>query len=144
MNNRTINKILVSTIGLLCVTICVLIMLIVTRPQQVITQGSSSTSIEEVPATEIIHFGNTITEDTSLTEESSVPASTKEQPTVLYARTTSLLNIRASNSTDAAVIETVSENTVLQVLEIQPDGWTKVLYEGQEAYVSSAYIILVQ
>ncbi len=144
MSNRTINRILISVIGFLCVTICILIMLIVTRPQQVITQGSASASIEEVPVTEIIHFANTITEDTPVTEETAAPASTEEPTAVLYARATSLLNIRASNSTDAAVVETVSENTILQVLEIQPDGWTKILYEGQEAYVSSAYIILVQ
>ncbi|MBE5877528.1 MAG: SH3 domain-containing protein [Lachnospiraceae bacterium] len=144
MSNRTINRILISVIGLLCVTICILVMLIITRPQHVLTQGASSPSIEEVTPTEIIDFGNTISEDTSIPEESTVPTSTQEQTSVLYARTTSLLNIRASNSTDAAVVETVSENTILQVLEIQPDGWTKILYEGQEAYVSSAYIILVQ
>ncbi len=143
MSNRTINRILISTIGFLCIIICILIVLIISRPHQIITQGSSTASMEEIPATEIIHFGNVITEDTASVEESSAPPSTEEQEAVLYARTTSLVNIRASNSTDAAVVETVSENTILQVLEIQQDGWTKILYEGQEAYISSAYIILI-
>ncbi|MBQ7945030.1 MAG: SH3 domain-containing protein [Lachnospiraceae bacterium] len=148
MSNRTINRILISIICFLCVAICVLIVLILSRPQQINTQGSTSNTIEEIPASDILSIGTELPQETTTPEESSIATSitapTEESEHTLYARTTSLLNIRASNNTDAEVLETVSENTILQVLEIQADGWTKILYEDQEAYVSSAYIILIQ
>ncbi len=144
MSNRSINRLLISIICFLLCAICVLIFLIATRPQQVTTEGNSFASFTKLPATETLTLGNTSSGKTDSITEPSTVAPTEEEKRTLYARTTSLLNIRASNSTDAVVLKTVSENTILQVLDIQSDGWTKILYEGQEAYVSSAYIILIQ
>lgn len=142
MNNRTLNRLLISTICFLCLIICLLILLILSRPHHITTQGSAATSFDEIPATEILPFDTPITndiqEETSVNESVSEPVSNE-----LYARTTCLVNIRATNSTDAQVLATIEENTVLQVLQIQQDGWTKVLFEGKEAYISSAYIILL-
>lgn len=143
MNNRTLNRLLIATICFLCAIICLLVYLILSRPQHIITQGSGATSFDEIPATEIIDFDTPVADTAPLATpepESTAVPSTKE----VYARTTCLVNIRATNSTDAQVLATVNEDTVLKVLQIQQDGWTKVLYDEQEAYISSAYIILIR
>ena len=144
MSNRTINRILISLICFFSMAICVLIVLILTRPQQVSTHGAFSATLEEIPATEIINFHNSTPSNISSSEAVSTPQVPEEEPSALYAKTTSLLNIREANNTDSSVLTTVSENTILQVLEIQADGWTKVVYGEHTGYVSSAYIILIQ
>jgi uncharacterized protein YgiM (DUF1202 family) len=41
------------------------------------------------------------------------------------------------------VLATVEAGTTFDIIEVQSDGWTKILYDGQEAYISSDYVILI-
>ena len=43
----------------------------------------------------------------------------------------------------AKVLTTVDEGTTFDILEILDNGWTKILYEGSEAYISSSYVIIM-
>lgn len=50
------------------------------------------------------------------------------------------VRIRKSASTDSEVLGTVYGGTELELIMKQADGWSKVKYEGQTAYVKSEYV----
>ncbi len=50
------------------------------------------------------------------------------------------VRVRKSASTDAESLGTVYEGEELELLMKQADGWTKVKYKGQTAYVKSDYV----
>ena len=50
------------------------------------------------------------------------------------------VRVRKSASTDGEVLGTVYAGTELELIMKQADGWTKVKYEGQTAYVKSDYV----
>ncbi|MBO5292682.1 MAG: SH3 domain-containing protein [Lachnospiraceae bacterium] len=50
------------------------------------------------------------------------------------------VNIRKSASENGERIATVYQGEVLQVIMKQADGWTKIKYNGQTAYVKSEYV----
>lgn len=122
------------------VSICFLIFCIVTRPRYVI--------IDE-PETAVL-----ITEASNLTEEpqqqsdphgtgSAAETSAVEQPaSVMRGKTSARVNIRDAASENAKVLSTVDEGTTFDIIEIQDNGWTKILYEGSEAYISSNFVII--
>lgn len=144
MKKSTINKILFGIIAFLIVAICVLITQIVTRPRYIDTQEPETAVIAE--AESII--------DVSSTQETSEESQAQQdmQPSdniiaddqAMRGKTSSLVNIRDAASEDARVIDTVEEGTEFEILEILDNGWTKIIYDGQEAYISSAYVILIQ
>ena len=51
--------------------------------------------------------------------------------------TTSGLNVRSSDSTQASSLGKIGKGTRLQVLEVRVNGWTKVLYNGSEGYIKT-------
>ncbi len=53
------------------------------------------------------------------------------------------LNIRSEPSAESAMITTVTYGTALQRTGEGEDGWDRILYDGQTAYVSQAYLITV-
>ena len=50
------------------------------------------------------------------------------------------LNIRATPSTDGSRLGSVTGGTELERTGYSDDGWTRVIYDGQTAYVSSDYV----
>ncbi len=50
------------------------------------------------------------------------------------------VNVRKSDSEKADKIGKVNEGQVLTCLEEKINGWSKILYEGKEAYVKTAYL----
>ncbi|MDE7247468.1 MAG: SH3 domain-containing protein, partial [Lachnospiraceae bacterium] len=50
------------------------------------------------------------------------------------------VKIRKGASTDSEQIDTVYAGTKLEVIMKQADGWTKIKYKGQTAYVKSDYV----
>lgn len=54
--------------------------------------------------------------------------------------TTSGLNVRSSDSTQASSLGKIGKGTRLQVLEVRVNGWTKVLYNGSEGYIKTEYL----
>ena len=89
-----------------------------------------------------------LSEDTALPETISamndtLPAETETSTTtMMHGKTSTRVNIRDAASQDARVLNTVDEGTTFDILEILNNGWTKILYEGVEAYISSDYVII--
>lgn len=85
------------------------------------------------------------TESTTETEEGQeVEDQEAEDPTVLYkncqAITTDAINVRSSDSETADKIGKVASGTLLDVIEVRVNGWTKISYEGREAYIKTDYL----
>ena len=55
-------------------------------------------------------------------------------------RATDVVNVRASDSEQAEKIGKVQVGDVLPLLESKENGWSKVEYEGQEAYIKSEFL----
>ncbi|MCI8314242.1 MAG: SH3 domain-containing protein [Lachnospiraceae bacterium] len=138
MKKTTINTILLSIIAIMSVSICFLIFCIVTRPRYVIVNEPETAKIIEV---------DNLSEDTVLPETISamndtLPTETETPTTAMHGKTSTRVNIRDAASQDARVLNTVDEGTTFDILEILNNGWTKILYEGSEAYISSDYVII--
>ncbi len=52
------------------------------------------------------------------------------------------LNIRATPSTSGERLGTITDGTVLERTGYSDEGWTRILYEGETAYVSSDYVVV--
>ena len=50
------------------------------------------------------------------------------------------VRVRKSAGTDGEILGTVYAGTELDLIMKQADGWTKVKYKGQTAYVKSEYV----
>lgn len=64
------------------------------------------------------------------------PAETGPQ----YATATTTVNVRNSDSERADKLGKVTSGTRLQVQEVRLNGWTKVVYEGQDGYIKSEFL----
>ena len=81
------------------------------------------------------------TGDPSDSPTTSTPASETpvEQSGKIY-RTTGGVNFRTGPSTDNSVIKTLVAGTVVQMLEHDPAGWSKVRVDGTEGYIKSEFL----
>ena len=138
MKKTTINAILISIITIMSVSICFLIFCIMTRPRYVIV---------EEPEPVLITEASNLTEDPQqagnpVIQNDEIPV---EEPiaSTMHGKTSTRVNIRDAASEKAKVLTTVDEGTTFDIIEIQDNGWTKILYEGSEAYISSNYVILI-
>lgn len=72
---------------------------------------------------------------------------TEEQPqnqvVNQIVRATDTVNVRKSDSEEADRIGKVTEGTELTRIEDRINGWSKVIYEGSEAYIKSDYLEVV-
>lgn len=57
-----------------------------------------------------------------------------------YASATTTVNVRESDSEQAEKLGKVSKGTRLEVQEVRPNGWTKVVYENKDGYIKSEYL----
>lgn len=62
-----------------------------------------------------------------------------ETPAAVY-RTTSTLNVRMEPSTSARILVQLAPGTEVNVTGTYDDQWTIINYEGQDAYVATAYL----
>ena len=76
--------------------------------------------------------------DADRTEETK-PEETKPEKTV-YIETTSNVNIRKDPTTDSDRLETAQKGTRFVKVSEEAGGWTKIIYNDSEAYVSSDYV----
>lgn len=74
-------------------------------------------------------------------------ADTKDQPQTQIVdeevKTTATVNVRSSDSENADKIGKVSVGTVLKRVENKINGWSKIIYEGKEAFIKSDYLEVV-
>lgn len=55
---------------------------------------------------------------------------------------TTTVNVRISDSELADKLGKLSEGQQVKVLEMRPNGWTKVIFEGKEGYIMSKYLLV--
>ena len=91
--------------------------------------------------------GNPGGEDTQTGEESQTGEGTQtgetQQPEVIeivYGKATTTVNVRASASTTADRIGSLSKGLQVRILEEMANGWSKVDFEGEEGYIKSEYL----
>jgi len=59
------------------------------------------------------------------------------------ARTTDVVNVRSSDSESADKLGKAQKGDTYKVLEQKVNGWTKIMFEGKEAYIKSEYLQIV-
>lgn len=90
-------------------------------------------------------------ENTEGTEEASEEENTteeaEEQPqdeqVNEQVKTTDVVNVRKSDSEEADKLGKAEKGLVMTRLETKMNGWSKVIFEGQEAYIKSDYLEVV-
>lgn len=144
MKKTTINNILIGIIAVLCVSICFLIFCIAKRPRYIETNEPESAIITESP--ESLNTAAASGASSDILELPDTSASTSESdaaPSNMQGKTSTRVNIRDAATEDAKVLDTVEEGTTFEIVEILDNGWTHIIYNDSDAYISSAYVIIV-
>lgn len=68
---------------------------------------------------------------------------TNEQNGPVYAKATTTVNVRASDSEKADKVDKITSGTKVEVLEQKVNGWSKVLLNGKEGYIKSEFLRLI-
>ncbi|MCD8039381.1 MAG: SH3 domain-containing protein [Lachnospiraceae bacterium] len=76
-------------------------------------------------------------------QQSEAEEQTENQTVNQIVRATDTVNVRKSDSEEADRIGKVTEGTQLTRIEDRINGWSKVIYEGSEAYIKSDYLEVV-
>lgn len=116
-------------------------------------QGSGDTSLLQTAATQMEGLGDAngagagaavadgAPEEQSAPEENAAPQEVLENKTVnQLVRTTATVNVRSSDSEEADRVGRAAAGTELTRLEERINGWSKVIFEGKEAYIKSDYL----
>ena len=93
--------------------------------------------LEVVVETEQSETGVDSTDDI---QEASVSNSGVQASGTETVEVTESVRVRKSASTSSEALGTVYAGDKLQLVMKQADGWTKVIYDGQTAYVKSEYV----
>ncbi len=84
-----------------------------------------------------------VTEGTPAEGGETAPVEPAE-PQILSATATTTVNLRGSDSELATKISKVSVGTKVQVLEQRPNGWSKVIADGQEGFIKSEFLAVAE
>ena len=68
------------------------------------------------------------------------PAEPVENLGPQYASATTTVNVRVSDSEQADKLGKITGGTRIQVQEVLLNGWTKVIYEGNDGYIKSEFL----
>lgn len=86
-------------------------------------------------------------EAAAVAESESVVSTVVDQPQTQLVdeevKATTTVNVRSSDSENADKIGRLDVGKVVKRIENKINGWSKIIYEGKEAYVKSAYLELV-
>jgi SH3-like domain-containing protein len=87
------------------------------------------------------------TEDDAQTSEAAVTDNSEDTPQNQVVnqtvKATDTVNVRSSDSEEADKIGKVTEGQELTRVEEKVNGWSKVIFEGKEAYIKSDYLEVV-
>ncbi len=61
----------------------------------------------------------------------------------IYAKATTTVNVRSSDSEQADKVDKVTGGTKVEVLEQRVNGWTKVKVNGKEGYIKSEFLTVI-
>lgn len=109
--------------------------------------SDSESEENQVPNTE-----NQSTEDQSTEEQNTENNTEGNDDTVdepdtekkTYLKTTGQLNFRAEPNTKCDILAYLAVGEKLELIEKVNENWYKALYKGQEGYVSSAYVEVIE
>lgn len=104
------------------------------QPQE---EGASSEETEDP----LVASGEEGTETTD--EQETADESQTQTQVIRKAKTTDVVNIRTSDSETADKIDKAQIGQEFTVLEQKGNGWSKVKYEGREAYIKSDYLEII-
>ncbi len=86
----------------------------------------------------------TTTEAATETEEELAQAEGgEEQKVVKTVRTTAVVNVRSSDSSTADKVGKAQLGDEFKLLEEKGNGWSKIMFEGEEAFVKTDYLEVV-
>lgn len=80
------------------------------------------------------------TEATMAPEPATDPVPETEAPKIYKTTANPRLNVRAEPSTSGALLGTLAVGTVVDYVDAYNDEWAIIMFEGQQAYVSSQYL----
>ncbi|MCQ2521357.1 MAG: SH3 domain-containing protein [Lachnospiraceae bacterium] len=135
MSKKTINSILTGFIIVLVVAIVILTIKIAVR--------KPVTEVEEGTAVQTAISENIAAAESAAVSENEVEEEEEVLPAVLvvFPDTTSNINVRSGPGVDYERVGAAYANTSYEVVQVLENGWTKVIYEGYEAYMSSELLI---
>lgn len=96
-------------------------------------QETETAQVEEQTETEVIPDE----------EVEEVVEEVVEEEVITMVKTTDLVNVRAEASVNGTKLVTVDAGTLFQLVEQMENGWTKIIYQNQEAYIKSDYVEVV-
>lgn len=145
MKKTTINSILMGIIVVLCISICFLIFCIAKRPRYIETSEPASAVIAEIPESPSTISSPSADDNNviELPDANSSAAESSPSTAPMQGKTSTRVNIRDRASEDAKVLATVEEGTTFEIVEVLDNGWTHIFYDGADAYISSAYVIII-
>ena len=73
-------------------------------------------------------------------ERKNDPDYQEEVPEVIKVKVNTLVNVRKSASATADKVGTASVGSVYEVLQVMDNGWTRIDYDGTEAYIKTEYL----
>lgn len=83
-----------------------------------------------------------VTTEASVPETSTEPETMAETtPAPVYRVSADALNVRSEPSTDGEKIGSLTDGTVVDYVGEYDADWAIILYEGNEAYVASQYLV---
>lgn len=106
-----------------------------------VIKSEVAVEIAKLESTETAAEVETIPEETEAESETQ----TVVENTLVneQVRATDTVNVRSSDSENADKIGKATAGTILTRTEQKVNGWSKVIYEGKEAYIKSDYLELI-
>ncbi len=136
MKKTMFDHILTSVIVILCITMVFLIVCIVKRPRySQVSETANTATVSSEGDYDDMYADEAIAEQIS-------EASTEDEETLMHGKTSTRVNIRDNPSEDAKVLDTVEADTTFEIVEILDNGWTHIIYDDGDAYISSSYVII--
>lgn len=131
MKKQTISALLTALMICLTIAIVVVIVRIQMRGMRTVEPADSDNYIVQ----EVTGSQNSVSDNQEEEEPSAAV-------TVLVAvpNATSSVNVRSGPGTEYNRLGSAYSNNEYEVIEILDNGWTKLLYSDQEAYINSEYV----
>ena len=85
------------------------------------------------------------TQEETTQEDTESDVTPEPEPSVdakTYVKTTANLNLRVEPNTSCSTLASIPKDTKIEVVE-DLERWYKVIYNGQEGYVSKTYVVVV-
>jgi len=105
-----------------------------------IDSNVGATLTEEAVAQAKLEEAEEALKEAEAMEDPDYDESHEEESTIHRVRTTESVNVRKSASQTADRLGTASGGAIYNVLEVLTNGWTKIDYDGNEAYIKSEYL----